>query len=237
MSAEVRAALDTSDGTAFALRRGRKLLVDGRLAAAGRHSDRELLPWLLDTLHKQQLQIADVRDWVVGLGPGSFSGIRAGIALLQGVVCGSGARLRGLPSSLALVLAAAARQSAATRVTVLHDARRSQLIGSVYEANETGWSLTVEPAVLETTELAALLRAADAVVTPHGTAVQRVLVRDGLDSTPVLCEPVQARFLLELPESCEDRHPQHSTPTPAECTPVYVRPAVFVDPKPRGPAA
>ena len=58
----------------------------------------------------------------VGVGPGSFAGIRAAIACLQGLGLGWGLKPRGFPSAAALALA-----SGLPEVTAVGDARRGTL--------------------------------------------------------------------------------------------------------------
>lgn len=58
----------------------------------------------------------------VGVGPGSFAGIRAAIACLQGLGLGWGLKPRGFPSAAAMALA-----SGLSEVTVVGDARRGTL--------------------------------------------------------------------------------------------------------------
>lgn len=58
----------------------------------------------------------------VGLGPGSFAGIRAAIATLQGIGIARGIQPVGFPSAAVLALA-----SGLTDVTVIGDARRGTL--------------------------------------------------------------------------------------------------------------
>ena len=58
----------------------------------------------------------------VGVGPGSFAGIRAAIACLQGMGLGWGLKPRGFPSAAALALA-----SGLPEVTVVGDARRGTI--------------------------------------------------------------------------------------------------------------
>lgn len=61
-------------------------------------------------------------ELTVGVGPGSFAGIRAAIACLQGLGLGWGLKPRGFPSAAAMALA-----SGLPEVTVVGDARRGTL--------------------------------------------------------------------------------------------------------------
>lgn len=63
----------------------------------------------------------------VGIGPGSFAGIRAAIACLQGLGIGWGLQPLGFPSAAALALA-----SGLPEVTVVGDARRGTLWAAHY---------------------------------------------------------------------------------------------------------
>jgi tRNA A37 threonylcarbamoyladenosine modification protein TsaB len=85
--------------------------------------------------------VAQLRDFLkgetpealaVGLGPGSFAGIRAAIACLQGLGIAWQLQPRGFPS--AAVLAAA---SGLPEVTVVGDARRNTLWTVRYRVTET----------------------------------------------------------------------------------------------------
>ena len=80
----ISAALDTSCGAAFAVKCDGRLRVNANLALTGRDSDRELVPWIARCLEAESIEFAAVNRWSVGIGPGSFSGIRAGIALVKG---------------------------------------------------------------------------------------------------------------------------------------------------------
>jgi tRNA threonylcarbamoyladenosine biosynthesis protein TsaB len=68
----------------------------------------------------------------VGVGPGSFTGLRVGIALAQGIALGLDRPLVGVGSLAALASAVDASESR-TRVPVL-DARRSELFIAAYDA-------------------------------------------------------------------------------------------------------
>jgi tRNA threonylcarbamoyl adenosine modification protein YeaZ len=80
---------------------------------------------------------------VVGIGPGSFAGIRAALAFAQGYALGSGCSVFGLPSSCALA-------EPSRKVAVVGDARRGKFwvalydgysqIGDVFQVGEDGLS-------------------------------------------------------------------------------------------------
>lgn len=68
--------------------------------------------------------------FVCGLGPGSFSGIRACLSALQGLALPDGKPVYGVASAAALALGQA---EGAERVTVVGDARRNRLWCITYE--------------------------------------------------------------------------------------------------------
>lgn len=67
----------------------------------------------------------------VGVGPGSFTGLRVGIALAQGIALGLGIPLLGVPS-LAAMAAAVPRHVAGVRQPLL-DARRGEVFVARYD--------------------------------------------------------------------------------------------------------
>ncbi|MBR4652507.1 MAG: tRNA (adenosine(37)-N6)-threonylcarbamoyltransferase complex dimerization subunit type 1 TsaB [Kiritimatiellae bacterium] len=67
---------------------------------------------------------------VVGLGPGSFAGIRAALAFAQGLAIGSRAEVVGMPSTIALTRSGA-------KVAVVGDARRERYWIALYDGVET----------------------------------------------------------------------------------------------------
>jgi tRNA threonylcarbamoyl adenosine modification protein YeaZ len=76
------------------------------------------------------VSLAQVARFVAGLGPGSFSGIRATVAALQGMALPGGTPLLGIGSAAALahaLLTERADQGLHTPVSVVGDARRERL--------------------------------------------------------------------------------------------------------------
>jgi tRNA threonylcarbamoyladenosine biosynthesis protein TsaB len=224
--ASAEAALDTSVGAALAVAVAGRLLRRAWLNVTGRDSDAALVPWLEAELAAAGLRAGDIGRWTVGVGPGSFSGLRVGISLVHGICRGSGAALRGLPSSVALAAQAVPSPGAGADVAVLHDARRGQLILSRFRFAGDRWRAAADPCVVEPDALAAELAADTVLATPHADAV-RARLPAALVPRLVPCDRVLAEELL-APAGWP--WPGDRAEQLASCTPIYVRPAVFVAP-------
>lgn len=224
--AEIATALDTSLGAALAVAAGPRLLHTAWLPLAGRDSDAALVPWLETELARAGLQVRDVARWTVGTGPGSFSGLRVGLALVRGICRVTSRPLRGIPSSLALVTEACPTPRAGARAAVLHDARQGQVILSLFRGNGAAWRPEMEPEVVDPDELAGRLPDTVLPVTAQPDAVRPRLA------------PAAAARLVCLERVCAERllapsgwpWPETHEAGLASCTPIYVRPPVFVPP-------
>lgn len=100
----------------------------------------------------------------VGIGPGSFTGLRVGIAIAQGLSEGWGVPLVGVPSLQAMALAAPATAARC----VLLDARRNELFAAVYAPDGRELApVTLIPAQLDAARR--LAPAEDALYIGNGT--------------------------------------------------------------------
>jgi tRNA threonylcarbamoyladenosine biosynthesis protein TsaB len=120
-------------------RRGSVALVErGQLVAARSHERpnahaEELLP-LVDCLMQQTNWGRESLNRVgVGIGPGSFTGLRVGIALAQGIALGLGVPLIGI-DSLRCMARAVPATTPGYRCTFL-DARRREVFCAVYSSD------------------------------------------------------------------------------------------------------
>ena len=66
--------------------------------SAERGQGGELLPRLMELLAGRQASLRDVTGVAVGLGPGSFTGLRVGLALAKGIAVGLGCPIVGVGS-------------------------------------------------------------------------------------------------------------------------------------------
>jgi tRNA threonylcarbamoyl adenosine modification protein YeaZ len=130
-------------------RRGSVALVrDGIVLARSEHDQpnahaEHLRPLLARTLAAAGLGKSDIERVAVGIGPGSFTGLRVGIAFAQGIALGLGIPCVGV-GSLAAMAAGVPREHIGARVTLL-DARREEVFVAVY--SEDGRELVVPAAI------------------------------------------------------------------------------------------
>lgn len=76
----------------------------------------------------------------VGLGPGSYAGIRAGIALAQGWQMATGVRLLGISTVEAMAAQAAAMEMTG-RITLAIDAQRNEFYAATYQLDSGSFQL------------------------------------------------------------------------------------------------
>lgn len=110
------------------------LLIDGRVLALSEITQRghsECILGMLDQLFQQaECHLADMDALVFGRGPGSFTGVRVGVAVAQGIAFAQD--LPVLPvSTLAAVAQAAYAKHGVSEISVALDAR----MGEVYHAD------------------------------------------------------------------------------------------------------
>lgn len=110
---------------------------------------------------------ATVGRIVVGLGPGTFTGIRVGVATARALGLASGADVVGVPSSAALALAAReADGSASGRVLVVQDARRREFFLTLADFDELpGGAAALQPWTAPQDGLGDAVRALDRIPT------------------------------------------------------------------------
>jgi tRNA threonylcarbamoyladenosine biosynthesis protein TsaB len=108
-------------------------------------------------LEEVERAVASAGGWgsvdlvAVGLGPGSFTGVRIGIATAQGLVASGGAALAGVCTLDAVGLGLRRARPDVDAYLAVLDARRSEVFSALYSAaGERIW----EPAVSTPAELA-----------------------------------------------------------------------------------
>ncbi len=114
-------------------------LEDGKIVASlflgsGVTHSRRLLGSIEQLMQQSSLTMAKVACIAVGLGPGSFTGLRIGMATAKGLAHGGGKKLIGV-SSLDAIAAVLKDEGL---ICVLLDARKKEVYGRFYRGDEQG---------------------------------------------------------------------------------------------------
>ncbi|MEA2421450.1 MAG: tRNA threonylcarbamoyladenosine biosynthesis protein TsaB [Thermoleophilaceae bacterium] len=138
-TAATSACVLRADGEAF-----EHLPAPARLLEPPGHS-RELLPAIEDLMTRAGVGWADVSGIAVGVGPGTFTGLRIGVATARALATAAHLPLHPVSS-----LAALAAGIAAPLTLPLIDARRGEVFGALFEGGEQ----VVEPFVARPEQVA-----------------------------------------------------------------------------------
>ncbi len=130
-------AVDTSSRSgAVGIANGDQVLAELALKSQENHSAR-LLPSIDWALNRLQMKLEDIDVFGVVTGPGSFTGLRVGLATIKGFAWSLKKPVVGL-SSLE-VLARGLEVPGATIVPML-DARREKVYSAAYQFTSSGWT-------------------------------------------------------------------------------------------------
>ncbi|HWI15749.1 MAG TPA: tRNA (adenosine(37)-N6)-threonylcarbamoyltransferase complex dimerization subunit type 1 TsaB [Burkholderiales bacterium] len=111
---------------------------------AGQSHSELLLGMVHDVLSESGLAAEDLDAVAYGAGPGTFTGLRIGCGVAQGLAYGAGCPVIGIGTLLAL-----ATGSGVPRAVCCIDARMQQVYYAVYEREDSGWKTVHEPALYE----------------------------------------------------------------------------------------
>jgi tRNA threonylcarbamoyladenosine biosynthesis protein TsaB len=101
-------------------------------------------------LENAKLRASDLAAVAVGIGPGSFTGLRIGLSYAKGLVYASRGTIIGVPSLDAIALAALDSPSAleGRRVCALLDARKGEVYAALYEIVADGLEKVAQDVVM-----------------------------------------------------------------------------------------
>lgn len=159
------------------------------------------------------VRLSELRAIVVGIGPGSFTGLRVGLATAKGLALGAGARLYGV-SSLSLL---AASHGPGT-IAVVRDARRGEIFCSLLRVSATSDVEVLLPDGTSTPDRLVEFLGAHHVDAVIGDYAPRLAP---LGSAEVVAEP-EPRALLGL-HLCQGRMRAGRADSLTDLTPSYMR--------------
>lgn len=147
-------ALDTSTGVLTVALAANGEIVAERDSQAERNHSIKLLPEIDDMLKEAGIAPADLNAVAVGVGPGSYTGVRIGVTVAKTFAWALGIPVIGVSGLEALALAGAwdlERERHLKHATRWHipllDARRRQAFCAVYASGPNGWHTVAEDGI------------------------------------------------------------------------------------------
>ncbi|MFH1130987.1 MAG: tRNA (adenosine(37)-N6)-threonylcarbamoyltransferase complex dimerization subunit type 1 TsaB [Pseudomonadota bacterium] len=172
------------------------------------HSD-VLLELVDEAFSKAGLEIGDMEAVVCGKGPGSFTGVRIGLATAKGLCLAASKRLVCVPSLLALGSAVAEQNEEDLLAAALLDARRGEVYYALYRSGQriqAEQAMTPEAVISDLNRGERVLLVGDGALKYQDRLLGGIL---GAKLAPEDCHQIHARYLLKdaekrIVEGCED---------------------------------
>ncbi len=200
--------------------RGRQLLAEQSWVSANRHTE-ELMPAISALLALSGVAARDLTAVAVAIGPGSFTGLRVGLAAAKGLALAQDLTLVGIPT---LDVTAFPHQSQPIPVVAVAQAGRGRVYWAPYAHGPGGWG-PQEPYALST-----VIEMANMVVRPMAFAGelnetdQETLTRFAGRQRVILLSPAlglrRAGWLAEL---AVKRLEMGQEDEPATLSPIYLQ--------------
>jgi tRNA threonylcarbamoyladenosine biosynthesis protein TsaB len=161
------------------------------------HHTVELTPGVHELLGRCGLRTTDLQALGVATGPGSFTSLRIGLALVKGMALALRIPVVGVPTLDILVAAQPVRD---LQLAALLQAGRGRLALVWYEARDGKWRSRSEPQIISAEELVLQLNKPTLVVGELNAAERQVLARRRKNA--IMVSPAQSlrrpSFLAEI---------------------------------------
>lgn len=151
-----------------------------------------LLQNIDDIMKAQRLKIQDIDLFAIGLGPGSFTGLRVSLAAAKALARATNKPTVGVSSLAALAYPQLVLNPGAT-VCAMIDARRNEVYAGIYSLDDHGQIVCIE------TERAAEPQSLAELIKKHATPTQPVIIAGTAHHAYPAIDLWQQDFLTLLP--------------------------------------
>lgn len=140
-------AIDTStEACSVALQFNNQVSSD--FVISNRDHTKQVLPMVDTLLKRSECNLNQIDAIAFGQGPGSFTGVRIGIGVAQGLAFGIGVPMIGV-SNLMTLAQGAYRKTHIKTVVAAIDARMSEIYLGVYQYNNDVWQAMINECVIK----------------------------------------------------------------------------------------
>lgn len=174
---------------------------------------------LMALLDHTGLTLGEVDVCAVATGPGSFTGLRVGIATMQGLAFAGRLPLIGVSAFDALAAIAAAQPDAPRRVATWVDAWRGDVFAALYD----GTSEIEPPSVSHPQALLAALHGSPTFFIGDGAGTRRDVIEAALGSDARMADPPSPALAGRIAVLATALAVSGELPPPHAIRPLYVR--------------
>ena len=181
---------------------------------ADRRHDTRLPGDLMTLLADARIDLGDIDVYAVATGPGSFTGLRIGIATMQGLAFAAGKPLIGVSGFDALARTAQGAPSVATWV----DAWRGEVFAARYEAD-----VEVDPPSVEKPDAVLTRITAPTVFVGDAIPIYAGVIRRACGDRALFAEPPVPPLAGTIARLATEQARAGHRPAPDDIRPLYVR--------------
>lgn len=219
--------IDTSTeacSVAVLCRADKEQVISSQFMLAPREHTAKILPTVEQVLAQSGLQLSNIDVVAYGRGPGSFTGVRIGISIAQGLAYGIEKEMVGV-STLQAMAQQAFKTQQVTDVYAAIDARMGEVYFAHYQLDNQLMVLINKEAVIKPADLLAreLAVIKNAALVGSAWAVYPELVEYFSEAKKLDIDFPSAKYMLDQVVSCIDNS---LTVLPELATPVYLRDTV-----------
>ena len=149
-----------------------------------------LTGFISELIEEAGIIVNNIEGVAVSVGPGSFTGLRIGIATAMGLAYGLGVKAAGVNTLMALAWNAAIP---GTLVCPLIDARRSEVYTGIYRTGDCIPDVVLKPSAVPVSKLADILRLHDEPITITGPFAEQLRkTLEGIPGTSISFIPLES---------------------------------------------
>ncbi|QIB27470.1 tRNA (adenosine(37)-N6)-threonylcarbamoyltransferase complex dimerization subunit type 1 TsaB [Caloranaerobacter azorensis] len=172
-------AVDTSSIVATCAILDEDRLISEYILNNKRTHSQKIMPIIKEILESSELKPEDIDVFAVSIGPGSFTGLRIGVATIKSLAHALGKSVIGIPTLDALAFNLPYSEGI---IVPMMDARRDRVFTGIYKWENGSLCVIQKPDVMELDELMNILKERDEsiIVNGDGTLVYRQKIIEAL---------------------------------------------------------